>query len=86
MRPRRPPPLRAPRGRSATRWHRDAQAAAARRGGAILIRHLNKLDKIKVEKKGHNDFVSDADRAAIAAYLKAVPPHPNGYPARKSAG
>ena len=21
------------------------------------------------------------DRAAIAAYLKAVPPHPNGYPA-----
>ncbi|WP_137932183.1 cytochrome c [Mesorhizobium comanense] len=25
------------------------------------------------------------DRAAIAAYLKAIPPHPNGYPARKSA-
>ena len=25
------------------------------------------------------------DRAAIAAYLKAVPPHPNGYPARKQA-
>lgn len=25
------------------------------------------------------------DRAAIAAYLKAVPPHPNGYPARKKA-
>ncbi|TIW47496.1 MAG: cytochrome C, partial [Mesorhizobium sp.] len=23
------------------------------------------------------------DRAAIAAYLKAVPPHANGYPARK---
>ncbi|TIX44399.1 MAG: cytochrome C, partial [Mesorhizobium sp.] len=23
------------------------------------------------------------DRSAIAAYLKAVPPHPNGYPARK---
>jgi len=23
------------------------------------------------------------DREAIAAYLKAVPPHPNGYPARK---
>ncbi|ESW94869.1 MULTISPECIES: cytochrome c [unclassified Mesorhizobium] len=23
-----------------------------------------------------------ADRAAIAAYLKAVPPHPNGYPVR----
>jgi len=26
-----------------------------------------------------------ADREAIAAYLKAVPPHPNGYPARRSA-
>jgi mono/diheme cytochrome c family protein len=26
------------------------------------------------------------DRAAIAAYLKAIPPHPNGYPARKPAG
>ena len=25
------------------------------------------------------------DRAAIAAYLKAVPPHPNGYPARQPA-
>ncbi|MGX5804548.1 c-type cytochrome [Bradyrhizobium sp. Arg314] len=25
------------------------------------------------------------DRAAIAAYLRAVPPHPNGYPARKPA-
>jgi mono/diheme cytochrome c family protein len=23
------------------------------------------------------------DRAAIAAYLKAIPPHPNGYPARE---
>ena len=25
------------------------------------------------------------DREAIAAYLKAVPPHPNGYPARQPA-
>lgn len=27
--------------------------------------------------------LTDADRQAIAAYLKAVPPRPNGYPARK---
>ena len=27
--------------------------------------------------------LSPEDRAAIAAYLKAVPPHPNGYPARR---
>jgi mono/diheme cytochrome c family protein len=26
------------------------------------------------------------DRAAIAAYLKAIPPHPNGYPPRKPQG
>jgi mono/diheme cytochrome c family protein len=26
------------------------------------------------------------DRAAIAAYLKAVPPHPNGYPAKTQPG
>ncbi len=27
--------------------------------------------------------LTDADRAAIAAYLKAIPAQPNGYPARK---
>lgn len=27
--------------------------------------------------------LTQEDRAAIAAYLKAVPPHPNGYPARQ---
>jgi len=26
--------------------------------------------------------LTSEDRAAIAAYLKAVPPHPNGYPVR----
>lgn len=31
-------------------------------------------------------MLSADDRAAIAAYLKAVPPHENGYPARKPAG
>jgi len=29
--------------------------------------------------------LSDADREAIAAYLKAAPPHPNGYPPREAA-
>ncbi len=48
---------------------------AARRGGAVLIRNLNKLDKIKVEKKGHNDFVSDADRAAEAAVIEEIHKH-----------
>ena len=48
---------------------------AARRGGAILIRHFNKLDKLKVEKKGHNDFVSDADRAAEEAVIEVIRNH-----------
>lgn len=48
---------------------------AARRGGAILIRHHNKLDKLKVEKKGHNDFVSDADHAAEEAVIEVIRNH-----------
>ena len=48
---------------------------AARRGGAVLLRHLNRLDSIKVEKKGHNDFVSDADRAAEAAVIEVIHKH-----------
>jgi myo-inositol-1(or 4)-monophosphatase len=48
---------------------------AARRGGSILIRHLNRLDKLHVEKKGHNDFVSDADRAAEAAVIEVIQKH-----------
>lgn len=28
-------------------------------------------------------MLAPEDRAALAAYLKAVPPHPNGYPARQ---
>jgi myo-inositol-1(or 4)-monophosphatase len=48
---------------------------AARRGGTILIRHLNKLDKLKVERKGHNDFVSDADHAAEDAVIEVIHKH-----------
>jgi myo-inositol-1(or 4)-monophosphatase len=48
---------------------------AARRGGAILIRQIPKLQKLKVEKKGHNDFVSDADRAAEAAVIEVIKNH-----------
>ena len=31
-------------------------------------------------------LLTDEDRAAIAAYLKVVPTHPNGYPAKVKAG
>ena len=46
---------------------------AARRAGNLLMRQLNHLDKIKVETKGHNDFVSEADRAAEDAVIEDHP-------------
>ena len=48
---------------------------AARRGGDTLIRNLNKLDKLNIEQKGHNDFVSDADRAAEDAVIEVIKNH-----------
>lgn len=52
---------------------------AARRGGDTIIRSLPKLDKIKVEQKGRNDFVSEVDRnaenAIIHTILKHYPDH-----------
>ena len=48
---------------------------AARRAGSVLLRRMNKLDTLKVEKKGHNDFVSDVDRAAEAAIIDVIHKH-----------
>jgi len=48
---------------------------AARRAGAVLIRNLPKLEKLKVERKGHNDFVSEADRAAERAIIDVIQKH-----------
>lgn len=48
---------------------------AARRGGDTLIRNMNKLDKLKVEQKGRNDFVSEADRAAERAVIETIHKH-----------
>lgn len=52
---------------------------AAHRGGDTLIRKLPKLEKLKVEQKGRNDYVSEADfaaeRAVIDTILKHHPDH-----------
>lgn len=48
---------------------------AARRAGAVLIRNLVKLEKLKVEVKGHNDYVSEADRAAERAVIDVIQKH-----------
>jgi hypothetical protein len=37
-----------------------------------------------VEVQRNMARLQPGDREAIAAYLKAIPPHPNGYPARTS--
>ena len=48
---------------------------AARRGGNSLIRNMNKIEKLKVEEKGRNDFVSEADRAAEDAVIETILKH-----------
>ena len=52
---------------------------AARRAGQILLQAMDRLDRIQVEEKAPNDFVSSVDRAAedaIAELLRrAYPDH-----------
>lgn len=52
---------------------------AARRAGAVIMRNMDRLDRLNVELKGRNDFVSDVDHAAEAEIIdilrKAYPDH-----------
>jgi myo-inositol-1(or 4)-monophosphatase len=48
---------------------------AAHRAGDTLTRKMVNLAKLKVEKKGHNDFVSDADYAAEKAVISVIQKH-----------
>ena len=48
---------------------------AARKAGTRLIRKMVNLEKLKVERKGHNDFVSDADHAAEQAVIETIHKH-----------
>jgi myo-inositol-1(or 4)-monophosphatase len=52
---------------------------AARNAGDIIVRHLNRLDKLTIASKERNDFVSEVDREAeneiIAIIRKAYPHH-----------
>jgi myo-inositol-1(or 4)-monophosphatase len=48
---------------------------AARRAGHTLIRKMASLDKLKVEEKAHNDYVSDADLAAERAVIETIHKH-----------
>ncbi len=59
---------------------------AARNAGEIIIRATDQLDRLEVENKTPNDFVSDVDRAAEREILyhlkKAFPNH--GYRCEES--
>jgi myo-inositol-1(or 4)-monophosphatase len=52
---------------------------AARRAGDLIVRSLSRLDSLKIDTKGRNDFVSDIDRKAeqdiIATVRKSYPNH-----------
>ena len=52
---------------------------AARRAGDSIVRSLSRLDSLKIDTKGRNDFVTDVDRKAeaeiIATVRKSYPEH-----------
>ena len=48
---------------------------AARRAGSALIKKMANLDKVKVERKGFNDYVSEADLAAERAIIDCIHKH-----------
>ncbi|MDJ0699056.1 MAG: inositol monophosphatase family protein [Woeseiaceae bacterium] len=48
---------------------------AARSAGNSLVRNLNQLERLEVEMKGHNDFVSDADRKAEQIVIETIHKH-----------
>jgi myo-inositol-1(or 4)-monophosphatase len=45
---------------------------AARRAGDLIVRSLSRLDSIKIDTKGRNDFVTDVDRKAEAEIIATV--------------
>lgn len=42
---------------------------AARRAGTVIMRHADRLDRLAVEPKGRNDFVTEVDRRAEAEII-----------------
>ena len=45
---------------------------AARRAGDIIVKSLSRLDSLKVDSKGRNDFVTDIDRKAEADIIATI--------------
>lgn len=64
-------------------WSADDIASYLENG---LTPDFDSVGGAMVEVQKNMAELPPEDLAAIAAYLKAIPPHPNGYPARKPAG
>lgn len=45
---------------------------AARRAGNIIMRHHDQLERLAIETKGRNDFVSEVDRQAEAEIIRTI--------------
>jgi len=45
---------------------------AARAAGRIILRSMDRIERLHIERKGHNDFVSDVDHKAEAAILEIL--------------
>lgn len=52
--------------------HINIAVRAARKAGDIIMRAYDRTDHLRIEEKGHNDFVSEVDRAAEAAIIEII--------------
>src|ERR1700754_2546619 len=52
---------------------------AARRAGDLIVKSMSRLDSLKIDTKGRNDFVTDIDRKSeadiIATVRRSYPQH-----------
>ena len=48
---------------------------AARRGGEIIVRGMNRLHRLDVQRKGQNDFVSEIDLASERDIIETIRKH-----------
>ena len=45
---------------------------AARRAGDLIVKSLSRLDSLKIDSKGRNDFVTQVDRGAESEIIKII--------------
>jgi len=46
--------------------------SAARAAGNFIVRNLDRIDQLQIERKGRNDFVSQVDRGAESEIIKII--------------